>query len=118
MGKELAEKYDVAAEVFKRCDKNRPGTSRQCFEGTAEELMETRNTQPCLFAMEMAVFSVLKEKEIIPDVVAGFSLGEVVAATAAGLFDLETGFEVVCKRGELMQAEAEGGHRNDGGSKA
>ena len=107
MGKELAEKYDVAAEVFKRCDKNRPGTSRQCFEGTAEELMETRNTQPCLFVMEMAAFSVLKEKEIIPDIVAGFSLGEVVAATAAGLFDLETGFEVVCKRGELMQAEAE-----------
>lgn len=107
MGKELAEKYDVAAEVFKRCDKNRPGTSRQCFEGTAEELMETRNTQPCLFAVEMAAYNALTEKGITPDVVAGFSLGEVVAATAAGLFDLETGFEVVCKRGELMQAEAE-----------
>lgn len=107
MGKELAEKYDVATEVFKRCDKKRPGTSRQCFEGTAEELMETRNTQPCLFAMEMAAYYALTEKGITPDVVAGFSLGEVVAATAAGLFDLETGFGVVCKRGELMQAEAE-----------
>jgi [acyl-carrier-protein] S-malonyltransferase len=68
--------------------------------------METANTQPCLFAMEMAAFSVLKERGITPEVVAGFSLGEVVAATAAGLFDLETGFDVVCKRGELMQAAA------------
>ena len=107
MGKELAEKYTSALEVFKGCDKKRPGTSAQCFGGAVEELMETRNTQPCLFAMEMAAFSVLKERGITPDVVAGFSLGEVVAATAAGLFDLETGFDVVCKRGELMQTEAQ-----------
>ena len=105
MGKELAQKYSVAEEVFKCCDKFRPGTSIQCFEGTVEELMETSNTQPCLFATEMAAFFVLKERGIVPDVVAGFSLGEVVAATAAGLFDLETGFEIVCKRGELMQVD-------------
>lgn len=107
MGQEIFSEYSVAAQTFGRCDEKRPGTSTQCFEGTAEELMETRNTQPCLFAMEMAVFSVLKEKGITPDVVAGFSLGEVVAATAAGLLDLETGFDVVCKRGELMQVAAE-----------
>ena len=106
MGKELAEKYHAAVRVFNKCDEKRPGTSVQCFEGTAEELMETANTQPCLFAMEMAAYSVLIEKEIMPEVVAGFSLGEVVAATAAGLFDLETGFDVVRKRGELMQAAA------------
>ena len=39
--------------------------------------------------------------------VAGFSLGEVVAATVSGIFDNETGFSLVCKRGELMQNEAE-----------
>lgn len=39
--------------------------------------------------------------------VAGFSLGEVVAATVSGAFDSETGFRLVCKRGELMQSEAE-----------
>ena len=47
------------------------------------------------------------EKGITPDVVAGFSLGEVVAATVSGAFDNETGFRLVCKRGELMQSEAE-----------
>lgn len=107
MGKELAEKYSVAASVYSMCDSIRPGTSAQCFEGTEDELKETRNTQPCLFAMELAAASVLMDKCVTPDAVAGFSLGEVVAATVSGTFDDETGFRLVCKRGELMQREAE-----------
>lgn len=107
MGKELAEKYPVAAAVHEMCDRIRPGTSQQCFTGTAEKLMETANTQPCLFAMELAAAAVLMEKGIQPDAVAGFSLGEVVAATVAGVFDNEAGFRLVCRRGQLMQAAAE-----------
>ena len=107
MGKELVEKYPVAADVFRMCDSLRPGTLQQCMEGTEEELKETANTQPCLFAMELAATEVLKETGICPDVVAGFSLGEVVAATAAGILAKETGFELVCKRGKFMQQEAE-----------
>ena len=107
MGKELSEKYPVAASVYAMCDGIRPGTSAQCFEGTVEELKETKNTQPCLFATELAATSVLKDKGVLPDAVAGFSLGEVVAATVCGIFDNETGFRLVCKRGELMQREAE-----------
>lgn len=107
MGKELAEKYHAAADVFAMCDSLRAGTSMQCFEGTEEELKETKNTQPCLFSVEMAAAAVLKEKGIVPDAVAGFSLGEVVAASFAGIFDNENGFRLVCKRGELMQSEAE-----------
>lgn len=107
MGKDLYEKYPVAEEIYDLCDEIRPGTSAQCFNGTEEELKETKNTQPCLFAMELAAASVLIGKGITPDVVAGFSLGEVVAATVSGTFDNETGFRLVCKRGELMQSEAE-----------
>ena len=107
MGKDLYEKYPVAKEIYDLCDELRPGTSAQCFNGTEEELKETKNTQPCLFAMELAAASVLIGKGITPDVVAGFSLGEVVAATVSGTFDNETGFRLVCKRGELMQSEAE-----------
>ena len=47
------------------------------------------------------------EKVDMPDAAAGFSLGEVAAAAACGLFDMETGFRLVCRRGELMQREAE-----------
>ncbi|MBQ8532766.1 MAG: ACP S-malonyltransferase [Clostridia bacterium] len=107
MGKDLADKYPIAKDIFDMCDKIRPDTSAQCFCGTDEELKETKNTQPCLFAMELAAAAVLTQKGIKADAVAGFSLGEVVAAAYAGIFDNETGFRLVCKRGELMQAEAE-----------
>ena len=107
MGKELADKYPSAKAVFDMCDGIRPGTSEQCFNGTEEELKETKNTQPCLFAMELAAANVLFDKGVMPEALAGFSLGEVTAATAAGIFDNETGFRLVCKRGELMQTEAE-----------
>ena len=107
MGKDLYEKYEVAKKIYDLCDEIRPGTSAQCFNGTEEELKETKNTQPCLFAMELASATVLMEKGIMPDAVAGFSLGEVVAATVSGTFDHKTGFRLVCKRGELMQHEAE-----------
>ena len=107
MGKDLADKYPSAKAVFDMCDGIRPGTSEQCFNGTEEELKETKNTQPCLFAMELAAANVLFDKGVKPEALAGFSLGEVTAATAAGIFDNETGFRIVCKRGELMQTEAE-----------
>lgn len=107
MGRKLYENYASAARIFDLCENLRPGTLRQCFEGTAEELKETANTQPCLFAMELAAAELLREKKIFPDTVAGFSLGEVVAATAGGMFERETGFRLVCRRGQLMQMEAE-----------
>ncbi len=107
MGKDLYENYTSAKKVFDACDEIRPDTSRQCFEGTEEELNETKNTQPCLFAMELAAASVLVEHGIKPHAVAGFSLGEVVACTFAGIVDNKTGFRLVCRRGELMQEAAE-----------
>ncbi|MCR4891366.1 MAG: ACP S-malonyltransferase [Lachnospiraceae bacterium] len=107
MGKDLYDNYPVAKEVFDLCDGIRPGTSKQCFEGSEEDLKETKNTQPCLFAMELAASCVLQDKGVIPDALAGFSLGEVVAATVSGVFDRETGFRLVCRRGELMQEASE-----------
>lgn len=103
MGRELIESYPAAAEIYAFCDRLRPGTSRQCLEGTESELKETRTAQPCLFAMELAAAAVLLEKGIVPDAAAGFSLGEMTAATVSGLFTYETGFRLVCRRGELMQ---------------
>ena len=107
MGRELYEKYPTAGRAYDLCDRIRPGTAKQCFYGSEEELKETRNTQPCLFAMELAAAEVLMEKGIVPEALAGFSLGEVVAATVGGIFDKETGFRLVCKRGERMQDEAD-----------
>ena len=107
MGKSFYDASAGARAIFDGCDAIRPGTSGTCFSGTAEELKQTAVTQPCLFAMEMAAAAALREAGVIPDAVAGFSLGEVAAAAFAGIYDLETGFRLVCRRGELMQRESE-----------
>ncbi len=106
MGREVYEKYLAAQEVFRVCDGLRPGTSASCFEGSEEELKETKTTQPCLFAMELAAAAVLTGLGVRADAAAGFSLGEVAAAAFCGIYGLEDGFRLVCRRGELMQAAA------------
>jgi [acyl-carrier-protein] S-malonyltransferase len=107
MGKELCENYSEAKAIFDAVDAIRPGTSAQCFEGTIEELTETKNTQPCMFAVELSAAKVLESKGIVPQFVAGFSLGEIAALTYAGCVSIDDGFKLVSKRGELMQKDAE-----------
>ncbi len=107
MGLDLWEHSPAARAVFDRADALRPGTSGQCFHGTEEELKETKNTQPCMFAMELAAAAALKEGGLTPDMAAGFSLGELSALCCAGAADFDTLFRLVTLRGELMQAAAE-----------
>ncbi len=107
MGKELYDCSAAARSVFDLCDGIRPGTSQQCFNGTKEELMVTANTQPDMFAVEVAAARALTENGVVPDVLAGFSLGEISALAFSGAVSLEDGFRLVCRRGELMQQAAE-----------
>lgn len=106
---DVAAAEPAAKAVFDMADSVRPGTSSQCFSGTKEELTATQNTQPCVFAVDLAIASALKSHGVTPDVVAGFSLGEVAALTFAGSLTNEKGFELVCHRGELM-ADAAAAH--------
>ena len=103
MGKELYECSAAAKAVFELCDSIRPGTSEQCFNGTKEELTVTANTQPDMFAVEVAAARALVEAGIQPDALAGFSLGEISALAFSDAVSLEDGFKLVCRRGELMQ---------------
>ena len=107
MGRELFESSTAAAEVFRRCDSLRAGTSDQCFGGTDDELKDTANTQPCMLAVELACAAALEERGVRADMAAGFSLGEVAALTYAGIFSQEDGFRLVCRRGEFMKKAAE-----------
>ena len=106
MGKDLYESFPEAKDVFDRADAIRPATSVQCFEGSEEELKTTENTQPCMYAVEMAVAAVLEAKGLKADMTAGFSLGELCALTYAKSLGLEEGFSLVCRRAKLMQADA------------
>lgn len=107
MGQELARCSPGAGEVFAKVDSLRPGTSEQCFQGSDEELKNTANTQPCMFAVELAAAAALEERGIRGDMTAGFSLGELAALTYSQAADLETGFRLVCRRGELMARDAQ-----------
>ncbi len=107
MGRSLYENSPAAREIFRRAEEVRPGTSRQCFEGTEEELKETKNTQPCLYTVELAAAAALTEAGLRGNMAAGFSLGELSALCYAGAADFETGLRLVMRRGELMQAASE-----------
>lgn len=107
MGQNLYENSPAAKEAFDLFDSIRPGTCDLCFLGSAQELAETVNTQPCMFACELAAALSLKERGIQPHMVAGFSLGEIAALTFSGAVSLEDGFRLVCRRAELMQIDAE-----------
>lgn len=107
MGADLAQTSEAAEKIFAVCDEIRPGTSAMCFGGSAEDLRVTSNTQPCLYAMELAAAEALAERGLQADCVAGFSLGEVVAAAFAGYYSVQAGFRLVMRRGELMQACAD-----------
>ncbi|MCD7802926.1 MAG: ACP S-malonyltransferase [Clostridiales bacterium] len=103
MGVSLAQVSPAARAVFDLCDSIRPGTSAQCFSGTKEELTVTSNTQPDMFAVEVAAASALTEAGIQPAALAGFSVGEIGALAFSGALSVEDSFRLVCRRGELMQ---------------
>lgn len=106
MGKELYECSPAAKAVFDMAEEIRPGTLKQCFESTKEELSITINTQPCVFITDLAAAAAVAEKGIKPEFVAGFSLGEIAAIAFAGILSYEDAFKLVCKRAELMDKAA------------
>ena len=107
MGRSLYETSEAARRVLDRAEALRPGTLGQCFEGPAEALTRTANTQPCMFAVELAAAAALTEAGVSFDAAAGFSLGEIAALTFSGAVDFDEGFALVCRRGELMDAAAQ-----------
>ena len=108
MGKDLAESYPEAKAVFDRVDEALgESLSGLMFDGDAATLNLTANTQPALMAVSMAVVEVLKARGFdIADsaaFVAGHSVGEYAALTAAGSLKLEDTARLLRLRGEAMQ---------------
>lgn len=107
MGKELYDCSPAAKAVFDMADSVRPGTAAQCFDGTKEELSLTINTQPCVFAVDLAAARAAQEIGVKADFTAGFSLGEIAALAFGQALSDEDAFKLVCKRAELMNSAAE-----------
>src|SRR6266849_3870558 len=105
MGKDVADAFPVARDVFEAIDDALGySISKLCFEGPEEQLKLTENTQPAILAVSSAIHAVLEEREVARrDLVAGHSLGEYTAIVSdAGLTPPQAA-KIVHQRGRFMQ---------------
>lgn len=112
MGKDLADQYPVAREVFAEADAVLGWPlSEVCFSGPEVRLNATDVSQPAIYTMSVAAWATMKSLPKFADVeatvAAGLSLGEYTALHLAGVFDFATGLKIVRERGLAMQAAAE-----------
>ena len=105
MGREIFEKSAAARQVFEEADDALGfAISRLCFDGPAEELQLTENTQPAILTVSVAAFRAMADSGIgAPAFVAGHSLGEYSALVAAGALSLKDAVRTVRARGRYMQ---------------
>ena len=104
MGKALADQFDVCKKTFAEADEAlNESLSDLIFNGPADRLTLTENTQPAILTMSIAVCRLLGERGITPSFVAGHSLGEYSAHVAAGTFSFADAVRLVRNRGRYMQ---------------
>jgi [acyl-carrier-protein] S-malonyltransferase len=105
MGKDLADNYAAAREVFEEADAALGfSISEMCFSGSAEDLQLTENTQPAILTVSTAALRAMQSEGFPqPDYVAGHSLGEYSALVAAGSLTLTDAVRTVRARGRYMQ---------------
>ena len=107
MGLDLYEKSSLAQELFEKANSILGfSITDVMFEGSAEELKQTKVTQPAIFLHSVILAKVLGE-EFKPDMVAGHSLGELSALVANGVLSFEDGLALVSKRALAMQQACE-----------
>ncbi|MBC2850796.1 ACP S-malonyltransferase [Cetobacterium sp. 8H] len=112
MGKELYENNEIARKEFDKIFSNLDMDLKAVmFEGSEEELKDTKNTQPAIVAMSLVLEKLLREKGIVPNYVAGHSVGEYAAVGSAGFLTVEDAVKLTSLRGKAMSevsAQVEG----------
>jgi [acyl-carrier-protein] S-malonyltransferase len=107
MGKDLYDNFEEARNLFHEANEILGfNISDIMFDGTAEQLKETKVTQPAVFLHSVILAKVMGDN-FNPDMVAGHSLGELSALTAAGTLSFKDGLQLVSKRALAMQAACE-----------
>ena len=107
MCQDLFLKYDTIKPLFTKAEEILEfDISKIMFEGSKEELTQTKVTQPAIFIHSMAILKILGES-FKPDLVAGHSLGEFSALVASGVINYEDGLKLVSIRAKAMQKSCE-----------
>jgi [acyl-carrier-protein] S-malonyltransferase len=107
MGKELFKKSKLAQKYFKRANAILEfSITDVMFEGSAEDLKQTKFAQPAIFLHSFILAKTLGNK-FKPDMVAGHSLGEITALAASGSLDFESALKLISKRASAMQKVCE-----------
>jgi [acyl-carrier-protein] S-malonyltransferase len=110
MGKEIAQTFPAAGEIFEQADQLLGfSLSGLAWNGPEDELNDTINTQPALLVHSIAVLAFIRANfpQIVPSFVAGHSMGELSALVAAGSLSFPDALLLVRKRGELMKRAGE-----------
>ena len=109
MGRELYDQYELVRSTFDEASQVLGYDVRALIDQDEEKLNQTRYTQPAILTTSVAIYRLLADKEIEPDMVAGLSLGEYSALVAAGALDFKTAVALVAKRGSFMEEAAPAG---------
>jgi [acyl-carrier-protein] S-malonyltransferase len=108
MAKDLFNAFDSVRELYERAEEILEFPLKKIsFEGPQDTLRQTRFTQPAIFVHSLAVNQLLEEIGILPQAVAGHSLGEYSALVCGSAFGFDEGLRLVRLRGELMQHSGE-----------
>lgn len=104
MGKDYYDKYETVRAVYSNASKILGfDIAKMTFEGSEDELAQTKNTQIAILVMSLAIAELLKENGIEANISAGLSLGEYSALVYSNIISFEDGIKIVQKRGTYMQ---------------
>ncbi|MFM0578923.1 ACP S-malonyltransferase [Streptococcus suis] len=109
MARDLYEYYPIVRETFDRASQILGYDIRDLIDNQEDKLHQTRYTQPAILTTSVAIFRLLEEEGIQPDMVAGLSLGEYSALVASGALAFEDAIALIAKRGEYMETAAPAG---------
>ena len=109
MGRELYDQYELVRSTFDEASQVLGYDVRALIDQDEEKLNQTRYTQPTILTTSVAIYRLLANQGVEPDMVAGLSLGEYSALVAAGALDFKTAVALVAKRGSFMEEAAPAG---------
>ncbi|NQP48102.1 ACP S-malonyltransferase [Streptococcus suis] len=109
MARDLYENYPIVRETFDQASQILGYDIRDLIDNQEDKLHQTRYTQPAILTTSVAIFRLLEEEGVQPDMVAGLSLGEYSALVASGALAFEDAIALIAKRGEYMETAAPAG---------